>query len=142
MKQNTDDAGERKRTRPEERFSPDVQVFEFNKAANELAREPGIATQHHRQKMLYRHGQTSLSLFLFEAGSELREHRADGTVLIQVLDGRVIVNAQGVRHEMKSGEVLVMSPGVLHDLHAEVASRVLLAVCLEPHVGEPKLHTR
>jgi quercetin dioxygenase-like cupin family protein len=137
--QNPDD---RTRAHPEERFAPSTLIFDFNNAADELAREPSATTQHHRQKTLYRHGQTSLSLFLFEAGSELREHRAEGTVLIQLLDGRIIINAQGIRHEMKSGQVLVMSPGVPHDLLAEVAARVLLTVCLESKPEKSKSPTQ
>ena len=85
-----------------------------------------------RQKTLYRHGQSSLALFLFEQGSELREHRTNGTVFIQVLQGRLTVGAAGQRHDLPAGHVLVMSPGVPHDLFAEEATRMLLTVSLQP----------
>ena len=132
MSRQNRDPADRTRTHPEERFAPPAQVFDFSAAAAELAAEPSASTQRHRQKTLYRHGQASLSLFLFEAGSELREHRANGTVFIQVLDGRIILQAQGAKHELTAGQMLAMSPGVPHDLRAVEVTRMLLTVCLEP----------
>lgn len=137
MNQRNDNINERTRTHPQERFAPPAQVFDFGAVADEMAREASATTQRHRQKTLYRYGHTSLALFLFEAGSEMREHRANGTVFIQVLDGRITVQAQGGRHELTAGQVLVMSPGVPHDLHAEEAARMLLTVCLQPPVEDP-----
>ena len=142
MNHGNDNINERTRTHPQERFAPLAQVFDFDAVADEMAREPSATTKRHRQKTLYRHGNTSLALFLFEAGAELREHRANGTVFIQVLDGRIIVQAQGTRHELTTGQVLVMSPGVPHDLHAEEAARMLLTVCLEPPVEDQKPQQR
>lgn len=142
MNPRNDNINDRTRTHPQERFAPLAQVFDFIAVADEMAREPSATTQRHRQKTLYRHGQTSLALFRFEAGAELREHRANGTVFIQVLDGRITVQAQGARHELTSGQVLVMSPGVPHDLHAEEPARMLLTVCLQPLVEEPKPQQR
>lgn len=142
MSQRNDNLSDRTRTHPEERFAPPAQAFDFAAAADEMAGEASATTQHHRQKTLYRYGQTSLSLFLFEAGSELREHRANGTVFIQVLDGRITVQAHGAQHELATGQVLVMSPDVPHDLRSEEAARVLLTVCLEPPMESAKFETR
>ena len=82
--------------------------------------------------MLFRRGDATLSLFLFDAGSALREHRTNGTVLIQVLRGHMTVTAGGERHDLPGGSVLSMAAGVPHDVHADVASRMLLTVCLQP----------
>lgn len=122
--------GERLRTPPRERFAPPMEFFDLEAAAAELASEPSPAMQGHRQKMLYRHGGTSVSLFLFDAGAGLREHRTNGTVLIQALSGRLRVEAEGRPHEVSAGRLLVMSPGVPHDVHALEASRMLLTVSL------------
>jgi quercetin dioxygenase-like cupin family protein len=130
MSQN-DETTDRNRTHPTERFAPPAQAFDLDAAAAELTAEANPAVRGRRQKTLYRHGQSSLALFLFEPGSELREHRTNGTVFIQVLSGRLTVGAAGERHDLPAGRVLVMSPGVPHDLFAEEATRMLLTVSLQ-----------
>jgi quercetin dioxygenase-like cupin family protein len=129
--------GDRTRAHPEERFAPSAQTFDLDAAAKDLEREPtASANQGRRQKTLYRHGNTSLALFLFDAGASIKEHRAGGTVFIQVLKGRLAVHAQGQRHDLQADRVLVMAPDVPHDVYAEEASRMLLTVCLQPSATE------
>jgi quercetin dioxygenase-like cupin family protein len=131
---NDEHASDRTRVHPDTRFAPPAQEFDLDAVARELSRERGGAAspQGHRQKTLYRHGNSTLALFLFDAGGGMREHRASGTVFIQVLEGRLTVNAQGQRHELVAGRVLVMAPGVVHDVRAEEPARMLLTVCLQP----------
>jgi quercetin dioxygenase-like cupin family protein len=124
--------GDRTRPHPQERFAPSAQTFDLAAATRELEREPNVAVQGRRQKTLYRHGNSSLSLFLFDAGAGMKEHRAAGTVFVQVLTGRLTVQASGERHDLSAGRVLVMAPDVPHDVYAEEASRMLLTVCLQP----------
>jgi quercetin dioxygenase-like cupin family protein len=127
--------GDRTRVHPDTRFAPPAQAFDLDAAAAELAREEGAtaASPHgHRQKTLYRHGNATLALFLFDAGGGIREHRANGTVFIQALQGRLTVGAEGQRHELPAGRLLVLAPGVRHDVTAEEPSRMLLTVCLVP----------
>lgn len=122
--------GARLRARPEDRFAPPAEYFDLEAAAGELAAEAGTPSRGHRQMMLYRHGGTSVSLFLFEAGAAMREHQTNGTVLIQALAGRLTVHAGGREHDLSAGRLLVMSPNVRHDVHAAAASRMLLTVSL------------
>jgi quercetin dioxygenase-like cupin family protein len=131
---SNDNAGDRTRVHPDTRFAPSAQEFDLDAAAEELTREHrGAASAHgHRQKTLYRHGNSTLALFLFDARGGMREHRASGTVFIHVLQGRLTVNAEDQRHELPAGRVLVMAPGVVHDVRAEEPTRMLLTVCLQP----------
>ena len=132
MTQDAHQPGGRTRSHPDERFAAAAQEFDLDAAAGELAREASSGSQGHRQKTLYRHGNSTLALFLFPAGTGLREHRTSSTVFIQVLAGRMTVQAQGQQHDLSAGQMLVMAPDVPHDLHAENDSRMLLTVCLEP----------
>lgn len=135
---DNDNFADRTRMHPTARFAPSAQAFKLDAAAAELAAESTTTARGHRQKTLYRYGQSSLALFLFDAGSELREHRTNGTVFIQVLRGRLTVGADGQRHDLPAGRVLVMSPGVPHDLHAEEPTQMLLTVSLQPATADPK----
>jgi quercetin dioxygenase-like cupin family protein len=127
---NQPSGSERGRTHPDERFAPPAQAFDLVSAARELSSEANTGGHGHRQKTLYRYGNTTLAFFLFDAGARMREHRAAGTVFIQVLQGRLSVQAQDERHDLEAGQVLVMSPNVSHDLYAEQASQMLLTVSL------------
>ena len=124
------DSSDRQRTHPDERFAPSAQAFDLESAARELSSESNTGVHGHRQKTLYRFGNTTLALFLFDAGARMREHRAAGTVFIQVLQGRLTVQAENERHDLEAGRVLVMSPNVPHDVFAEEASQMLLTVSL------------
>jgi quercetin dioxygenase-like cupin family protein len=135
MTQTTDNPAERVRVHPEERFASPAQKFDLDAVARDLAAEPTATAQGHRQRMLFRRGNATLSLFLFDAGAALREHRTNGTVLIQVLRGRMTVTAGGERHDLPGGSVLSMAAGVPHDVYADVASRMLLTVSLQPPLG-------
>jgi quercetin dioxygenase-like cupin family protein len=133
MSQPNDSApADRTRMHPDERFAASAQGFDLDAAAAELAGEATPPHAGHRQKTLYRHGGSTLALFVFQRGAELREHRTAGTVFIQVLRGRLTVNAAGARHDLPAARVLVLSPGVPHDLHAEELTHMLLTVCLQP----------
>jgi quercetin dioxygenase-like cupin family protein len=132
MPQPNDTPADRTRTHPDERFAAPAHAFDFESAAAELARETSPGFAGHRQKTLYRHGGTTLSLFVFQPGSDLREHRTSGTVFIQILQGRLTVRAAGQQHDLPAGHVLALAPGVPHDLHAEQLTRMLLTVSLQP----------
>jgi len=49
-----------------------------------------------------------------------------------VLAGRIEVAAAGENHELAADQILVLQPGVRHDVRAIESSRMLLTVCLEP----------
>lgn len=64
-------------------------------------------------------GPFSVIVFAFDRGVELREHHAPVPVLLQVLDGRVQVDA--------AGESVELVPGGLLHIAAEVRHRVIAA---------------
>ena len=65
MTQPQNNPADRTRPHPDERFAAPAQAFDLEAAAAELAGETSAPHAGHRQKTLYRHGPTSLSLFVF-----------------------------------------------------------------------------
>ena len=124
----SDDKSARLRQHPEERFRAAQHEIDLEQAAAELAAEPVAPPHRHRQKTLYRHGSLTLALFLFDEGAGLAEHKADGVVTIQVLQGRLKVSSEGKEHRLSPGQLLVLAPGVRHDVFAEQPTRMLLTV--------------
>ncbi len=100
--------------------------------------EPLTGARGHRQETIYRHGPVTVALFLFDAGARMIEHAAEGVVTIHVLDGRLKMSVEGQTHDLPAGQILVMAPGVKHDVFAELPTRMLLTVCLEAVKIDPR----
>jgi len=122
----------RLRPAPAERFAGPEHVYDLADIAAQLRAEPHPAAGGHRQMTIVHHGSVALVLFDFEADGRLVDHVADGLVTIQTLAGLVAVRTSEADHQLGAGSLLVLSPGVAHDLHASVPSQVLLTVHLEP----------
>ena len=135
---NTDDeqrtaaSDQPQRTPPRERFEGSEHLFDLALESQRLRDEPGEARDGHRQITLFRGGGVSIVLFDFEAGGHLKDHAADGYVTVQVLDGQIRMTTAEAHYQMPSGSLLVLRPGIGHDLEAEANSRVLLTVRLDP----------
>lgn len=122
---------ERLREHPEGRFQPEVHEIDLSAVTEQIEAEPLGAARRHRQRTLYKHGAVTVAIFHFEAGSGLPPHVAAGVVTVHVLQGRLRMMAQGEAHDLPAGKMLVMAPGVRHDVQAIEASRMLLTVCLD-----------
>lgn len=131
MERETDDE-ERLRRRPSERFAGSEHLLDLNAEAEKLLREPGDVRNGHRQITLFRRAGISLVLFVFEADGHLVDHQADGFVTVEVLAGEIRMTTEGGDHAMRQGSLLVLEPGVRHDVRAVTASRMLLTVRLDP----------
>lgn len=123
----------RLRRAPVERFAGTQHVYNLAEIAGQLRAEPHPVTDGHRQMTIAHHGSVALVLFDFEANGQLVNHVADGLVTIQTLAGHVQVRTPEGDHELGAGTLLVLSPGVAHDLHASVPSQVLLTVHMQPN---------
>lgn len=120
------------RTPPRDRFQGGEHLFDLPVESQRLLEEPGEARDGHRQITLFRGGGVSIVLFHFEAGGRLKHHAADGYVTVLVLSGEIRMATGEEPHRMSSGSLLVLQPGIVHDLEAETASSVLLTVRLDP----------
>ena len=72
-------------------------------------------------------------LFAFDAGQELTEHTAAVPVLLQVLDGRLRVGADGKQVELAAGGLVHIGSRVPHELLALEPTRMAL-IMLDPRV--------
>ena len=121
---------ERLRQHPRERFEPTQHLLDLGKATANLLAEPKSGDRAQRQQTLYRHGPVTVALFVFDRGAKMPQHVAEGVVTVHVLEGRLKMSAEGQTHDMTAGRILVLAPGVRHDVFAEEPTRMLLTVCL------------
>ena len=120
---------ERLRPHPSSRLAGPVVTLKFQDLARALRSEPHPAKSGHRQAGLIHRGALRLLLFAFEPEGRLAEHRASGHVVIHCLRGELVVRAEAERHQLASGEALVLDPDVRHSVEAVSESEMLLIVC-------------
>jgi quercetin dioxygenase-like cupin family protein len=136
MEAKMSDPEERLRERPSDRFAGREHLFNLVTETEKLRNEPGGTKKRHRQITLFRGGGMSLVLFDFDAGGGLSDHATDGFVTVHVLDGEARMTTAGHEYPMPAGSLLVLTPGVKHDIVAVTPSRVLLSVRLDPSEDE------
>jgi quercetin dioxygenase-like cupin family protein len=122
---------DRTRPAPADRFAPEHLVFDLHAEVAALEAEPAPG-RGHRQKALYKNSGRTVALFLLDAGATLAEHSAAGPVTIQAIEGELQVTAAGASHRLHPGMLLVMAPGVRHDVRAQSRAVFLLQVSLAP----------
>jgi quercetin dioxygenase-like cupin family protein len=122
---------EDQRTPPRERFAGHEHLFDLTTEGDRLRAESRDAYDGHRQITLFRGDDVSIVLFDFDAGGFLKDHAADGHVTVHVLSGDIRMTTATEDYPMSAGSLLVLKPGVTHDVRAETESRVLLTVRLD-----------
>jgi len=127
---HTTPSPDRLRTAPAERFAGETHRFNLQQALRDLRAEPHPARDGHRQVTIFHHTPITHVLFAFDEGGTLGQHSTSGLVTIHVLEGRVIVQAEGVPHDLSAGQLLILRPNVPHDVRAEECSAMLLTVHL------------
>jgi len=113
---------------PRERFAGTEHVFDLARIAEGLRDESYPVHDGHRQITVFHKGSQALIVFDFEAGGRLADHVADAYVTIMALSGELEVSTPSQTHRVPAGSLLVLDPGVPHDVHAPEASEMLLVV--------------
>ena len=132
MKENDEgQTSDRLRPQPEERFAGVARTIDLGAALAALRAEEHEGQAGHRQITLFHRPPVAHVLFAFDPGGALKEHAANGLVTIHVLEGRMKVGADGVEHDLPAGQVLILNPGVLHDVRAVEGGAMLLTVHME-----------
>lgn len=73
----------------------------------------------------------AIRLFL-SAGKELKEHKVDGSITLQCLEGVVDFRFDGSLRRMVAGDWLYLDGGVVHSLWAHADASLLLTIMLRP----------
>ncbi len=126
----TDTAGSRLRPHPDDRFRGNAMLVNLPDVAVVLRGERNAGERGHRQETVFKQGNVTVALFVFDRFSHLAEHVAQGIVTMHVLKGWVKITAGDAEHELKAGHMLILNAGIRHGLKAEEESEVLVSVHL------------
>jgi quercetin dioxygenase-like cupin family protein len=113
---------------PRERSAGSEHIFDLREMAAGLRDEDAPVRGGHRQMTIHHRPPVSLVLFDFEAGARLRDHQTDGQVTILALTGLLEVSTPAQTQRLPAGSLLVLDPGVRHDVFARQKSQMLLTV--------------
>ena len=70
----------------------------------------------------------TITLFAFDKGQGLSEHAAPYDAFLIVTDGEAEITVSGVKHQVKSGEMLLMPAKSLHSLKANQPFKMTLVM--------------
>lgn len=90
-------------------------------------------------RTLAQNGAVSLTLFAFDADTEISAHASEGDAMVTVLTGSCRYTVDGTPHLLHAGETMVMPAGKPHAVHAPEACKWLLTVVF-PGGGQATEH--
>ena len=70
----------------------------------------------------------TVTLFAFDKGQGLSEHKTPFDALVYVFDGQAQITVSGVIHEVKAGEMLLMPANQPHSLFALIPFKMMLTM--------------
>lgn len=67
-------------------------------------------------------------LIAMEPGASLKEHHADGSITVHVLQGEIRFRAQAQEHSLKAGQMLTLGQSIKHEVESVAHSAFLLTI--------------
>ena len=124
------DPQDRLRVPPSERFAGNERRLDLEQAFAYLPIE-SVVRRGHIQKTLYRLGPTTTAIFAFEKGALLERYAVDGEAIIHVIAGHLQVRTESKTYDLGPHQLLLLDPGVPHELRGVERTQMLLTVVLE-----------
>jgi quercetin dioxygenase-like cupin family protein len=118
---------------PQEVFADDGTML-TPLAQFDLAQEMKTAEQNrpwpmgHSAKTLFKKSDFRIVLISMDKGSILKEHHADGSISVQVLQGSIRFTAGGKDHILQAQNVLTLAASVKHEVEALEPAAFLLTI--------------
>ncbi|QNI38155.1 cupin domain-containing protein [Edaphobacter albus] len=82
----------------------------------------------HYAKTLFKKEDFRTVLITMEPNSRMKEHHADGTLSVQVIQGAIRFTAQGKAHELRTGNLVTLGASIPHEVESLEDSAFLLTI--------------
>ena len=79
-------------------------------------------------KTLFKNHDFRVVLIAMENSAKMKEHHADGTISVQVLQGQIRVHAQGQTYDLRPGNLFTLGASIKHDVESIGDSAFLLTI--------------
>ena len=110
-------------------------TFNLEKEIERLRREEHWLKDGRISQTLVKYSDFRIVLILMQAGTVMREHKADARISIHGLSGRLMVQLPEKTFELSTGDLLVLEKCLPHDVSAVEESAFLLSISW-PHGAE------
>lgn len=107
-------------------LSGDVLVFDLLEERGETLTTPDRGGRHART--LLKSGPLRVTQVVMPPGGAIAEHEADGSITVQLLEGRIQFTAAGKVHDLGPGQLLSAGPGIRHSVSSKEGATFLLTV--------------
>jgi quercetin dioxygenase-like cupin family protein len=103
--------------------------IDLERELQKLRREDSWQRQTGRSsKTLAKYPDFRIVLILMKSGTRMRQHRAEGRISIQQLEGRTCIHLIDRKVNLPAGHLLILDCGVLHDVEALEESALVLTI--------------
>ncbi|HZU14399.1 MAG TPA: cupin domain-containing protein [Chloroflexota bacterium] len=102
--------------------------FDLRRELDELRTQESYASAKPAGKTLVKEPDLRIVLMALKAGGRLEEHRASGPISIQGIEGRLRLRLPATSIDVGAGELLMLEPGVPHDVEAVEDGVFLLTI--------------
>ena len=103
------------------------ETFNLREVTSQFPPDPDSAARH-RAEILVKSDTLRVVLVTALSGGKLHDHSAPGPITIHVIDGSFALTVDGDRQVVSADEVVVMSPGVNHEVECVDDGSFLLTI--------------
>lgn len=79
-------------------------------------------------RVLLKNSGGTITLFAFDAGEGLSEHKAPFEAFVEVVEGDAVITIDGVRYELSAGDSILLPANVPHAVEAVSRFKMLLVM--------------
>lgn len=97
-----------------------------------MRHEAGWRKTGHSAKTLVKHHDLRIVLIAMKRDTQIKEHKTDGAISIQVMTGRLQLHVGARTIEVPTGSLFALDRALSHDVEALEDSVFVLSVCIEP----------
>ena len=114
--------------RPPRRLEGSTLSFDLSREVATLQQEETWSRGDRNARTLIEEPGLRIVVTVVRAGTRIREHRTDGWVTIQTLEGYIRVQSAEETLDLVAGRLLALRPGVTHDVEAIEQSAFVLTI--------------
>jgi quercetin dioxygenase-like cupin family protein len=89
-------------------------------------------------KTLVKKDDLRVVLFVMESGAMLKEHHADGSITVHVLQGEIRFRTPEENHELRTGQLLTLARSIKHSVESMQNAAFLLTISWPGPAAAPR----
>ena len=105
-----------------------VEIPEVKREEEKVKEEPTWQESERNSITIFKSDAMTIVLIGLHAQAELKPHKANGTISVQVLEGKITFATEYERAEIEKGQMIALQPNITHSVVATTESFFLLTL--------------